>query len=492
MKMVILFLALTSMVYGEVDKSLCLVKNTGVTRRFTPKGTPNYFFKASPEGRYIYYITGNKNFRIDTATGEEVLLPGNADPVPSSDGNLLSSINWRNHGKKDWSLNLMPMNDWDVIRDSSGRLDELTLFTDESTRRTYQSVGTLGDNKYRVLSFDDGTKKLVIRDYLLENGKITPLGEKDIFLTRHFLRLPMISRNGQELISLDVNTNETVIYKFKTGLFSKKLNGLDEVDRLPFPSGKGDFSFDGKKVVFHVTETVDKWKKRSGSDEVALPPNFKNNAEVRNIFIYDRETKSVTPVTQNKIGNSYFPVFLEDGSLIYLDQQEGQKLSFVYSEVPKIAPRSLEKAKSCYSGRKFDSVLTKLSNLWMKVCTNWDGADTGASKVMMMNMPIKLCLQLAKESQDKNVEKMCQALKNSEIKTPSIVIEENPVKKMIKVKCQICHQGNIPFDDEKDLAKYKDKILKRINSSDPAYRMPLGGSLSKQEIQDFKSYLESL
>jgi len=492
MKLFILFFTFSSLVSAQIDTSLCQTNDNKITKRFTPKGVPNYFFKASPDGKYIYYIAGNKNFRIDTKSGEEVLLPGNADPVPSSDGKVLSSINWRNRSVRDWSLNLMPMENWDVIRNSSGGINDKTMFTDQSTRRTYQSVGVLGDNKYRVLSFDDGTKELIIRDYELRNGKFIALQEKDIKITRKFLRLPMISRDGKELISLDVETNETVIYKFSKGVFSDEVNRLDEVDRLEFPSGKGDFSYDGKKVVFHVTETLNKFMQRSGSKEVALPPRFNNKAEVRNIFVYDRKTKSVTPVTQNKVGNSYFPVFLKDGSLIYLDQQEGQKLSFVYSQIPKTAPRSLERAKSCYSGDKFDSVLTKLSNLWMKVCTKWEGAGTGASKAMMLSMPLKLCLQLAIESKDENIRKMCVALKSSEIKIPSIAKEKSPIKKMIKIKCQICHQNNIPFSDEKNLAKYKDKILKRINSSDPAYRMPLGGSLSKQEIQDFKKYLETL
>lgn len=491
MKILIILFTFMPLVNAKVDKSLCRMDDNKITKRFTPRGKPNYFFKASPDGKYIYYIAGNKNFRIDTETGEEVLLPGNADPVPSSDGKLLTSINWRNWGTKDWSLNLMPMKDWDAIRDNRGNVESSTVFRDEDTTRTYQSVGTLGKNKYRVLSYNDGKKKLVIRDYLLKNGKVSSIQDRDITLDKEFLRLPMISRDGSEFISLDTATNQTVIYKFDTN-GKGVVKGLVESERLDYPSGKGDFSIDGKKITFHVTETVNKAIQTWGSDEVSLPPNFNNNAEVRNVFVYDRETKSVTPVTQNKKGNSYFPIFLKDGSLIYLDQQDGEPLSFVYSKVPKIVPRSLERARSCYTEEDFDSTLEKLSKLWVNVCTNWEGADKGSSKVMMMNMPIKLCEQLAKESKDKSIYKMCEALKKSEVKIPTIAKEKGPLKKMIKVKCQICHQDNIPFSDETKLSKYKDKILKRINSKDPSLRMPLGSSLSKQEKKDFTDYLESL
>jgi mono/diheme cytochrome c family protein len=470
-----------------IDKSLCEIDQDNIIKRITPSKKPNYFFKTSPDGRYIYYIAGNKNYRIDTKTGEELLVPGNADPVPSSDGQIMTSINWKDVRFKSWSLNLQPMNDWDIERDDSKNPIFDNLLNDSNTRRTYQSVGTLGNNSYRVLSYDDGRKKLVIRDYKKVGNKISSIQSKDIQIDLKNYRLPMISKDGSEFVALDIETNETVIFSI-----SKDGKKVQEVDRLIYPTGKGDFSLDKSKLTFHVTEHI-KPPSWGHSREVKMPPNFKDEFEVRNVFVYDRNSKSVTPITQNKKGNSYFPVFLENGNVVYLDQSDGEELSFVYSKIPSTPPRSIEIARSCFEGESFDSGLDKLAQKWMNICTDWQGGNKGASKMMMLNISYDLCLQLANDSKDKKeLVKVCDALKNSENQAPKVQTNVDPVKKMIQVKCAICHQGNIPFDNPSKLKSYKNKILDRITHKDPSKRMPAGGSLSKEEINQFKDYLETL
>ncbi len=485
MKFSLLFFLISFSLNAKIDKQLCYLDENRVLKRVTPKHKPNYFFKTSPDGRYIYYIGNHKNWRLDTETGEELLIPGSADPVPSVDGKVMTSINWRIQGKKDWTLNLIPMKDWDIERSFRGNPDESLVTTEMETSRTYQSVGTLGGNNYRVLSYDERVGSVALRDYSLNGKKFYSHTSEDHLQNLPQLRLPMISKDGQEFTSLDVNENQTVIYRIDNGGKS-----VQEVERLDFPSGKADFSRDNSKVVFHVTETVSKWAASQNSRELQMPPNFNDRAEVRNIFVYDRNTKSVIPVTQNNKGNSYYPVFLEDNRIVYLDQR-GSDLSFVYSSFPKVIPKSIDKARECFEGASFDDSISKLAKIWQDVCTDWEGAN-GANKVMVLNISGELCKQIAEQSKDRDIALMCEALKKSEIKKPKVVKVENKFKKMVKVKCMICHQGSIPFFDKEEIKSHKDEILKRINSKDSSTRMPLGGELSKEEKKEFSNYLNSL
>lgn len=472
--------------YAFVDQNMCNIRKKNVLKRIWPKKRPNYFFKTSPDGRYIYYIGMNKNWRIDTQTGEEILLPGNADPVPSSDGKILTSINFRSGERPDWSLNLSPMKNWDIDRTSSGHIDYSKTTIDSNTARTYQSVGTLGENRYRILSYDERVASIVLRDYKLMGKSFSSVTRGDNYEKLPQLRLPMISKDGAEFSSLDIETNETVLYKI-----NKDGSGAKEIERLNFPSGKVDFSSDNRKIVFHVTETVSTSGRFNFSEEVHMPAIFDNDAEVRNIFVYDRDTKSIIPITQNQNGNSYYPVFLQDNRVVYLDQTD-EGTSFVIADIPKEAPKSLDRARSCFTGDNFDNSLEKLANMWSKVCTDWEGGKEGAGKMMMLNMSNELCLEIAASSGDKNIALMCEALKKSEVKRPNVRRNTNQFKKMVKVKCMICHQGSIPFFDSEKVKSHKNEILRRINSNDPSYSMPPGSTLSAKEKGEFKDYLNSL
>ncbi|WP_372654059.1 hypothetical protein [Halobacteriovorax sp.] len=485
MKFPLLIFLVSISLNAKVDKSLCNLDDNRVLKRITPRYKPNYFFKTSPDGRYIFYIGNNQNWRLDTQTGEELLIPGSADPVPSVDGKVMTSINWRVPRKQDWSLNLIPMENWDIKRDFSGNSDYRSVTTDTNTRRTYQSVGTLGNDRYRILSYDEGISSVVLRDYSLIENTFGTHSASDNVQNLPQLRLPMISKDGREFSGLDIESNQTVIYKIDEGGSSSK-----EVERLEFPSGKADFSEDNSKIVFHVTETVSQKDFNPNAREVLMPPTFNNKAEVRNVFVYDRKTKSVSPVTQNKRGNSYYPVFLEDNRIVYLDQR-GDDLSFVYSSFPKVVPKSVDKARECFEGSNFDDSIRKLAENWQNVCTDWEGSS-GANKVMVLNISDELCQQIAEQSKDQDIALMCEALKKSEIKRPKIAKTENKFKKMVKVKCMICHQGNIPFFDKEKIKTHKSEILKRINSTDSSIRMPLGGELSKSEKIEFANYLNSL
>lgn len=488
-----LLAALNAFSMGEkaYKEELCNVDLKIKTKRIIPKHKPNYFFKTSPDGRYVFYISEFKNYRLDTKTGKEIVLPGNVDPIPSPDGKILSSVNFRKTEKKSFSLNLTTLKDWDVQRLKNGEVDYSKVVTDEENQITYQSIGQLGENQYRVLSASaasDYKYYLQFKDYALSDGKITSK-EKDITLIPFTgLRIPMISKSGEELIALDTKSNQSVIYKIDSVNKSVK-----EVERLAFPTGKGDFSSDSKKITFHMTEQL----KQSGYvkiiPETNMPSDFDDDKEVRNIFVYDRETKTVIPVTQNKKGNSYFPVFLNDGRVVYLDQGEDQKLSFVISEIPKIAPRSIERARDCYTGKFFDEAFRKLSEHWVATCQEWKSDSSASKEIMTLNISSELCNKIALGSGDKDLVKVCKALKESELSRPKVIKKSRSVvQKIFQVKCAICHQADIPFKDPVKLKAHKDSILKRIHTKDTQFAMPQGAPLSDSEKQEVTDYLESL
>ena len=480
----ILFLAMnTYSQAGTTKNPLCAQVDENVTKRIKPQNPPNYFFKTSADGRYIYYISNNKNYQIDTVKGTETLMPGNADPVPSFDGKILTSLNWRSD-RPNFSINLMQMRNNDVPRAPGWFFDWSKIYTVPDSTWTYQSVGVLGGDKYRIFAFNDGDGKITIQDFKIKpDGGFKPRWNKIVERKNlEYLRLPMMSKDGQEFIALDVEKNETVIFTIHDD------GKIEEKERLKIPTGKGDFSVDRKKIIFHVTE------KRSYiqvSDEVNLPAQFNNEAEVRNIFVYNRETKTLTPITQNTYGNSYFPVFLENGTIVYLDQKEKGHVEFVYSKIPEVASRSLEKAISCYEEENFEVVFKKLADEWMRICTDWVGSERGGVKAMILNMPMELCYQLAKNSNDKELKKMCDALAKSEVTKPRIApAQEEKAQKIFQTRCAMCHQNNIPFNDKAKLKDHADKIIQRIESKNPAERMPIGSKLNKAEIDEIKRYLK--
>lgn len=163
----ILLLSLNSFAQ-DLDVSLCQTKENDIIKRITPKHKPNYFFKASDDGRYIFYINNQTNYRLDTMTGEELVLPGSVDPVPSPDGKILSSINFKTSNLPTFSMNLVPLIDWDVPRTPDKKPDLSKVYTDSNAQKTYQSVGILGNSKYRIITYeniDRETGSVKVQDY---------------------------------------------------------------------------------------------------------------------------------------------------------------------------------------------------------------------------------------------------------------------------------------------------------------------------------------
>lgn len=73
MKLVILDLLLINSSFAQ---DFCNPLNAREVKNIPLDSTPNYFFKTSADGRYVYYITKGQNLMLDTKTGNQTVLGG--------------------------------------------------------------------------------------------------------------------------------------------------------------------------------------------------------------------------------------------------------------------------------------------------------------------------------------------------------------------------------------------------------------------------------
>jgi hypothetical protein len=435
---------------------------------------PNYFFKASPDGRYIYYITKTGNRVLDTQTSTTQALPGTADPVPSPDGALLTFL-YKNEkdtiGFRVGAVKMTPA--WKSPKSTTQ--DWATTIIG-----SYQSIGPLVDGKRTFFYQNDHTSELSLMDLKVapQDGDVKVSNHRTISGINTKLRLPMLSPDGKFFSALDTNANQTVIYA---------LNGTAAtlVDRLPVSAGKATFSYDSKKLTFHLA------KKKNSTQEIWYPGLLADDKSVRNVYVYDRASKKITPVTNNQDEDSYFPVFLKDGTVAFVTKR-GPQYSIDVSEVPKIESMAYEDIKACVGEYESERVLRQLGSEWAQLCTNWKGQiidDGGVDLSTALTLPKSFCSETAKKyPNDHALGNFCRALEGMKPSVSAPLKPSAPVvpkgKTLFQNKCIICHQ-----DGERSLAD--SPKLRGMLSGELKPQMPVGGSkLTPTEVDDLIGYLK--
>jgi hypothetical protein len=190
----------------------------------------------------------------------------------------------------------------------------------------YQSIAPLksddGDKKYRMVidrlehesEMSGGettmttTTAPMIMDFKRTKNGIEKLSEFKNPCSAERLQIPFISKSGTMLAARNLNTNTTQIFDISDGKCELKHD-------LGFATGKADFSYDDKKVTFHLAakpmQDGSGWVQNLGNDNSS------------NVFTYDLETKKVNQVTHNQNTNSYYPAFLPDGTIMHIDSEDG-------------------------------------------------------------------------------------------------------------------------------------------------------------------------
>ncbi len=453
-------------------------------RRIPLQKTPNYFFKISPDGRYLFYIAEGRNWVRDLVTGKESAILGTADPVPSVDGKVLTFLSKESSG---WKVGAAQLSrPFDI---STPKHVKWAGMADGS----YQSVGpVLPDGVNRQFLYFDERKNQIVLRHLTDTGSGLTLGPAHSSITDPGLRLPMMSPDGKFLSVLNTRLNKTQIYSLSSNPIQAKL-----VDTLPFAAGKASFSYDNKKLTFHLTKTFKKV-----SADVRYPAVLGSDDTLRNVYVYDLATKKATQVTDNSIfgspeknKDSYFPVFLGDGRVAYIDRNDAGEFSLEFSTIPSAGEaRNYDKVAACL-GESPNTLLTQLADQWAKLCGRWTDSleDGGISLAQGLRMSPGDCTAIVRKVDDPEMVKLCQALvaadlnktdtpRNAETKEDPEEIE-NQGKKLYQNRCAICHEG-----DQTRIAGSTE--LARVLKGEDADRMPPSGKLlTGDEQETLKKYL---
>ena len=439
--------------------------------------TPNYFFKTSADGRYIYYIALGQNLMLDTKTGEQTVLGGNADPVPSADGEILTLLHQNfQQPHIPWKITVVDLKDG--VPASGTKMSEYI-------GGSYQSVGYAdAQGNRQLLYYDEVEKQVVIKKikktadgYVIDRNASQYLSYQN-----SDLRLPMMSPDGKRFSVLNILTNQTEVYDILP-------NGQTRlVKSLPFAGGKAAFSYDNKKITFHVARDISHSYATIPHDSM-YPATLDAASQVRNVYVYDIENDVVQQVTNNVSGNSYFPIFLGDGRVAYIHKEHGSnQFSIQYSSVPQGPQRSLESVVQCL-GAEDESKLEEMSTVWSKLCTQWSqlGDKNSAAIGTILSMSMQDCLAMVEKSGDPSLGVVCQALNRADKNPVKIEPKKSPGEHILATRCLICHG-----EDKSWFAKNKVKVMKSVNSKNPFTKMPKGGeSLTTQEKKDLEAYLDS-
>ncbi len=314
-----IFLALTTSSAIAQNLNFNVVAKTEVNK------APTFFFKATPDGKYISYTlpsdpsqpgAGGINIIHDTTTHKEVRIPGPWDPVFNA-GSEFMTLPYR------YSGNNVYYQFYKVSDLLSQGTNAKPLGQDQELGGLYQSVGKLAETNaditYRVIAEGPGSHNY--RDYKInkQNFKVQALGLVENICTNFSLKLPMISKDGQELGALDVRTGKTTILKVEANGKCTKL--FDLGDKF----GKVNFSYDKRYLTFHKYNTSNP----NITDGFVDIPTKSTTAD---IYLYDRVTKKLNQLTSNKASNALYPEFLANGDIIYINHPHNnaaEKVSFI-------------------------------------------------------------------------------------------------------------------------------------------------------------------
>ncbi len=296
--------------------------NHSVLETIELDSAPTFFFKVSPDGRYYSYTlpsdpsrpqSGGYNHIYDTHTQRAHRIPGPWDPV----FNVGSEFITLPHQRENTYYSFYRIDD--VLE--NGRSAK-PIGSDTKLRGLYQSIGILKENNseivYRIIA--ERINNHSMRDYLFSKGgrSVTPIGPRKELCPKKKIKLPMISKDGQELGALDIQTGKTTVYKIQNDGSCHKLFDLGQ------KFGKVNFSFDKRYLTFHKYNTN---KPKITEGFVAIP----STKTTSDIYIYDRTFKKTSQLTVNKKSNSLYPDFLIDGNLTYINYPHNQnkKIHFV-------------------------------------------------------------------------------------------------------------------------------------------------------------------
>lgn len=310
----------------QAAAQLNLAPGIAIEKRIHVNYEPSYFFKVNGEGTKVaftlyrnYVNTGEQNYMLDitgdASNRKAQEIPGSFDPM-------------FNHNFKSMTIPVTSAKKFvcgfysEKEVASKGREAE-PKYVDYDMRCVYQSVGLLSSDEKRdvfrlIVENESG---FAMRDYEEDKstGRIRPISGVKTLCPGYTIKLPMISKDGRELGAYGAVRNSSVIFSVADdGSCTLK-------EDLKVRAGKIAFSYDGKRVAYHVFSSSDP---RLTTEFIEVP----GDGYVADVFVYNRETGKTQQITRNSRSNSLFPEFMRDGRVIFIDHPhdgEKSKVSFV-------------------------------------------------------------------------------------------------------------------------------------------------------------------
>lgn len=264
--------------------------------------SPSWFTKVHASGDYAFYIGGgNKLLYLedsnpDTRTQQ---IPGFIDPVPSSDGRIVTIP-----GLKIYLID-------DVLRDG---VNAQPLISDSEHGGVYQSVAVLSQSAtsatYRVITDLAGVR---YRDYQVDYSVSPPraeaLGQVDSLCPGRTYKTIMVSKTSRYVGVYDPGTGTS---KLVTGDGQCR-----EVLDLGYPTGKIEFSFDEKRIAFHVDYfDTDAGGYFSGVKGILSKDVFVLDIEEQGDVLVGSNLRRLG-ATWKKGSGGYYPSFDKYGRVVY-------------------------------------------------------------------------------------------------------------------------------------------------------------------------------
>lgn len=386
MKFLILTILILSHHFARATSSdYCQRKPIDEIRKVKIESKASYFFRVFPESEKVSFASEKINYILDLNTKKLSKLPGVYDPVPL--GETVMSVPNKSSGMAYYSIS-------EVL---NGRTEPDILFRSGNMKGVYQSTGHIekgdGFDIYGIIAAGANDIQFQkIKVSYQPSLKVEPATEVLSLCQGSDIKMPMLSKTGQEISGFDVTAGVSKVWRIDS-----EKNSCVEVDNLGMFAAKADFSFDSKKLAFHLSANGFSYKlKTDGSGEVDWIERPSSEMS-QSVFQYNRETKTLTKVSFNPPGsNAYYPVYRKDGSILYALAEESGDFSFELITPAQIDSGRL--AKINYGDVYKMLPVFIIGKLWNFACTPETEINTPeALTLAMMGLDRKSCLNLVKE-----------------------------------------------------------------------------------------------
>lgn len=343
-----------------------------------PQETPVYFFRPFADSQKVGYAgQSSQNYIKDLRTGAETVVPGYYDPVPTPDELFLTVPESSDH----------PGLQFYTMR-SLKETDPKPFFVDKEMTGVYQSIGKLANqatDTYRVMIVESGGK-LFFKDYEITAkpgmvGADIRLKERKALCPGFNLATPMISKDGTQLAALDLDTETTKLFNLSAS------GSCQEAVDLGIHTGKVDFSYDGKSLVFHKYNFLPS----DPTGYISVP----GDGQISNIYLYDKSSGDIKRLTHNTNSNAVYPAFRRDGTVMYMNHQDGAGggdevlSSFVTLDPNKVSSQPLDFFNQPDQKDRLEE-RAAIGTLWSELCSS-GGADKDSAVLSTLDLSADEC-----------------------------------------------------------------------------------------------------